>query len=205
MITSTKYKVCRRLGSGVFEKCQTPKFVASEERYYKNKKRGKRRKNVSDYGLQLLEKQKMRFTYGVSERQFSNYVKKATTKQGVLPAEFLYQQLESRLDNVVYRLGIAETRPFARQLVAHGHIDVNGARNSIPSTLLRTGDKISIRDRSKSKLVFAELAERLKKHRTSAWLKMDEKKIEGEVKEKPDLQKEDVAFNVTSVIEYYSR
>ncbi len=205
MISSPKYKVCRRLGTGVFEKCQTPKFAQSEERYFKNKKRGKRRRQVSDYGLQLLEKQKMRFTYGVSEKQFSNYVKEATSKHGVVPTDHLYQQLEARLDNVVYRLGLAGSRPFARQLVSHGHIAVNGKRVTIPSFHVRPGEKITIRDRSKAKPVFSEIADQLAKHKTVAWIHMDPQSLEGEMKSKPELKKEDVGFDITAVIEFYSR
>src|SRR5690606_40724543 len=124
MQTGPKYKICRRLGSHIYEKCQTQKFQLSEARKGKGM-RGGRRRNVSEYGEQLLEKQRVRFTYGLKERQFASYVKKATGTAAV-PAEELYQSLERRLDNVIYRLGLAPSRAYARQLVSHGHITVNG-------------------------------------------------------------------------------
>ena len=115
MIIGAKYKICRRLGSGVFEKCQNQKFSLSEARHEKSK-RGKRRKQISDYGQQLIEKQKIRFSYGISERQLRNYIKEATAMKKITAREGLFQLLESRLDNTLYRLGIAVTRPLARQM-----------------------------------------------------------------------------------------
>ena len=124
MITGKKYKICRRLGDRVYNKCQTPAFSRSVAA----KRAGpmkRRPKPKSEYGTQMLEKQKARFTYNVSEKQFSNYVEKSRETKGVNPAEFLYKSLESRLDNVVHRLGFAPSRAFARQMVSHGHITVN--------------------------------------------------------------------------------
>ena len=117
MIQGPKFKICRRLGPGVHEKCQTQRFVLSVARRGKTKLGAKKPKALSDFGLQLIEKQKIRFSYGISEKQFSNYVKSSTGEKGVSPSEALYEKLESRLDNVIYRLGIAHTRPLARQIV----------------------------------------------------------------------------------------
>ena len=138
-----KYKICRRLGAQVFEKCQTPKFVAAES----NKKggKGKRGKAATNFAIQLLEKQKVRFSYGVSEKQFYNYVKKALVVKKGAPTEKLSESLERRLDNVVYRLGLANSRALARQMVAHGHFVVKGKRVTVPSYNTSVGDVISIR------------------------------------------------------------
>ena len=122
-----KYKIARRLGPAVFEKTQTQKFALSEARHAAGKKRDKRSKALSDFGLQLIEKQRVRFSYGITERQLSNYVEKAIETKGN-PSENLFASLESRLDNVVYRMGIAHTRRLARQMVSHGHFVVYGKR-----------------------------------------------------------------------------
>ena len=136
-MTQKKYKLCRRLGAGIYEKCQTQKFAKSEPMTKKGKKPGGRR---SDYGNQLIEKQKVRFMYGVREKQFGNYVDYAMehAKKGTAPAELLFRQLEERLDNAVYRLGFAHTRALARQMVSHGHFTVNGKKLTIPSYSVKT-------------------------------------------------------------------
>ena len=134
MKVKAKYKVCRRLGPGIYEKCQTEKFALAQSRKQAlSKMGGRRRRNVSQYGLQLMEKQKVRFTYGVNEKQFHNYVKEALRSKDITPAERLYQMLEVRLDNVVFRMGLAPTRQASRQMVSHGHILVNGKRMKVPS------------------------------------------------------------------------
>ena len=124
MIIGPKYKICKRLGGAVFEKCQTQKFTLAEARKKTTKSQGKRPNAMSDYKRQLLEKQKMRYTYGLSERQLSGYVAQSVEKSAH-PGDALMLRLESRLDNVVYRLGLAKTRRLARQMVSHGHILVN--------------------------------------------------------------------------------
>src|SRR3990167_8707281 len=148
MISKPKFKICRRLGPGVYDKCQTSKFRATSS------KRGllgaRRPKAPSEYGAQLIEKQKIRFSYGISERQLSNYVKKASHIRGAGTAEKLYEGLESRLDNVIYRMGLAVSRRAARQMVSHGHFIVNDKRVTIPSYELKSGDIIKIREGSKA-------------------------------------------------------
>src|SRR3989344_3371850 len=129
MLSKPKFKICRRLGSGVYDKCQTTKFSTSSKGGMAS---GKRPKAPSEYGAQLIEKQKIRFSYGISERQLSNYVKKASLMKGA-GAEKLYEELESRLDNVIYRMGLASTRRAARQMVSHGHFIVNDKKVTIPS------------------------------------------------------------------------
>jgi small subunit ribosomal protein S4 len=130
MIIGPKYKICKRLGASVFEKCQTQKFQLAEARAPR-KTRGKRG-GGSDFGAQLLEKQKARFTYGLSESQFSRYVHEAMEQKGDSARGTCFR-LESRLDNVVFRAGFVKTRRAARQLVGHGHVMVNGRRMNIPS------------------------------------------------------------------------
>lgn len=202
MIRKPKYKIGRRLGPGVFEKCQTQKFALSEARHAK--KRIKRRpKALSDYGLQLLEKQKTRYSYGLTEKQFSNYVKDAIKAKDVNAALKLYENLESRLDNTVYRLGIADTRSMARQMVSHGHFTVNGRRVTIPSRRMKTGDIVSIRERSKKSILFSNLDKKLKDFNIPNWLQLDVKKVEAVVKGKP--KKEETFFDLNAVLEFYSR
>src|SRR3989344_5097372 len=124
-----KYKICRRLGVAVFGKCENPKFLLRSAKSTVKKGAGKRKpKQFSEFGLQLLEKQKARFLYGMRERQFANYVKKAANIRGTNPAHELYKMLEARLDNVVFRLGFAKTPALARQMGSHGHITVDGQK-----------------------------------------------------------------------------
>jgi len=198
-----QYKICRRLGARVFSKCENPKFVLSP----KIRSRTKRRQRpLSEFGVQLLEKQKVRYLYGLRERQFSNYVKVATSKKGVNPAQELFKNLESRLDNTVFHLGFAKTRPFARQMISHGHIVVNGRKVTIPSYKVKKGDRISVRPGSGQKALFHDLGERLKEQKCPAWLSLNQKKHEGVVAGAPALDDSSGAlFNLTSVVEFYSR
>lgn len=198
-----KYKIARRLGAGVYEKTQSQKFMLSEQK--RAKARTGRPKRPTDYGLSLIQKQRVRFAYGVSEKQFSNFVKKAfeSAKHGAVPADTLFDLLERRLDNVVYRSGIAKTRAFARQLATHGHITVNGKKLDVPSYSVKKGDIISIREGSKTKPVFAELEATLKNAKAASWLKVDAAKLTVEVVGEP--KNPDAFFNFQAVIEFYSR
>ncbi len=197
-----KYKIGKRLGASVFEKCQTQKFVLSEER--SKKRRGSRPRQLSDFGKQLLEKQKVRYTYGVSEKQLSRYVAEAVeTKTD--PMNKLFQTLEMRLDNVVYRLGIAPTRQFARQMVSHGHIIVGGTRVTVPSYQTSVGEVITVKEGSREKGLFAHLEEYLKNYSTPKWLKFDAKKWEGSITSVPELIAGETAFDLELVLEFYSR
>lgn len=198
-----KYKIARRLGAGVYEKTQSQKFMLSEQR--RSKARTGRPKRPTDYGLSLIQKQRVRFSYGISEKQFTNLVKKAfeSAKYGQVPAETLFVLLEKRLDNVVYRAGIAKTRAFARQLATHGHITVNGKKIDVPSYSVRKGDIISIREGSKTKPVFTALEKTLKSVKAPNWLKIEPSKLTVEVT--GEAKKADPFFNFQSVIEFYSR
>ncbi|MFC1731750.1 30S ribosomal protein S4 [candidate division KSB1 bacterium] len=198
-----RYKIGKRLGASVFEKCQTQKFALSEARS-KKRRTSRRPRQMSDFGKQLLEKQKVRYTYGITEKQLSKYVKAATQS----PAEsknMIFQGLETRLDNITYRLGLAATRRFSRQMVSHGHIMVNGRRVTIPSYKIGMKDVISVRENSKDKGLFIGLEERLKEHSAPKWLSFDAKKLEGKMLTLPELTVADASLDLDLVLEFYSR
>ena len=197
-----KYKIARRLGAGVFDRTQTQRFAVSEARHTKNLK-SKKRKQVSEYGLQLNEKQKIRYTYGVSEKQFSNYVKEAVETKGANAGEMLQRFLEQRLDNIVYRFGLAGTRAAARQMVSHGHFRVNGKRVTVPSYRTVEGDKISVREGSRKSKLFEDVTKKLDKYMYPAWLAFDPAALEGTVKGRPT--KEGSLLDFGRVLEFYSR
>ncbi|HNZ55472.1 MAG TPA: 30S ribosomal protein S4 [Candidatus Paceibacterota bacterium] len=199
-----KYKICRRVGDRVFGKCQTTKFTISGPD--KKRRTGKRPKGApSEYSLQLLEKQKARFTYGVTERQFAKYVAGIKKHEGSNRAISMFKTLETRLDNVIFRLGLAPSRALARQLVSHGHILVNNRRTRVPSTQVRVGDKISIRPQSKNNGVFQNLTEKTKDYTIPEWLSLDLEKGEGVVKGEPIAGKAETTINFELILEFYSR
>jgi len=202
MIIGPKFKIAKRLGAPIFEKTQTQKFALSEARGGRMKKR--RPGQMSDYKRQLIEKQKMRFTYGISEKQLRRYVNEATEKSNQ-PIAMLMTRLESRLDNIVYRLGLAKTRQFSRQMVSHGHITVNGRKLTIPSHKVRVGDVIAVREGSKSTGLFTLLADTHESASVPAWLSFDIKKLEGEIKAEPTYQPTEILFDPTQVFEYYNK
>jgi len=202
MITGPKYKIARRLGAPIFEKTQTQKYALHLER--KGKKRGFS-KPKTEFGLQLNEKQKARFTYGLGERQFSNYVKEALLKKGGNAANTIFEFLELRLDNVIYRLGFSPTRGGARQMVSHGHIAVNGRRVTTPSMRLQIGDKVQITERSTKKPLFADIDAKIKNVTVPSWIKFDAVKKTAEIQGMPVLVKSENMFDLNTVIEFYSR
>ena len=202
MIIGPKYKIARRLGAPIFEKTQTQKYALHLER--KGKKRGFS-KPKSEYGIQMNEKQKARFTYGLSERQFSNYIKEALLKKTGNASQTIFEFLELRLDNVVYRLGLSSTRSGARQMVSHGHILVNGKRVNVPSRRLGPGEKVEIAERSKNKPLFSDLDEKIKNITVPSWLNFDFVKKVAEVKSMPVMVRTENMFDLNAVIEFYSR
>ena len=199
-----RYKIARRLGPGVFEKTQTQKFQLSEARHARGKKSDKRPKALSDYGLQLVEKQRVRFSYGIIERQLANYVAKATETKGANSAEKLFGMLENRLDNVVYRLGLAHTRRLSRQMVSHGHFLVNGKRTMVPSYSVKIGDIITVREGSKKSVLFTDIPKKLQNYSVPKWLSFDAEKLTATVAGTPALELGGL-FNLNTVLEYYSR
>ncbi|HEY4487277.1 MAG TPA: 30S ribosomal protein S4 [Candidatus Paceibacterota bacterium] len=200
LIVKSKYKIAKRLGAGVFDQTQTQKFSLSEAR----SRTKKMRRSGSDYGRQLLEKQRVRFTYGLSEKHLSNYVEKAMHAQN--PSAALHSLLEMRIDNAMYRAGFASTRRAARQMVSHGHIVINGQRTTVPSQALRKGDLISIREGSRRGSLFAGLAEKTDDNTRAVptWLKTDISLLTVEVEGEPAYSGTE-GLDYATVFEFYSR
>jgi len=196
-----KYKIAKRLGAPIFEKTQTAKFALSEARQGRTRKRGGQ---ASDYKKQLTEKQKMRYTFGITEKQLSRYVKESVSKSHQ-PIALLMNRLETRLDNVVYRLGLAKTRRFARQIVSHGHIYVNGRRLNVPSHQVKAGDVITVREGSKLTNLFLNFAEAHDSVSVPNWLTFDVKNMVGTVTGSPVYEATNFMFDPELVLEYYSR
>lgn len=205
MKVGPKYKIAKRLGASVFEKTQTQKFAIAQERGAMTKKRGR---GPTEYGRQLLEKQKVRVTYGLSEKQFSSYVAgamKTHASAELTPVDVLHRSLEMRLDNLVNRLGLAPTRRAARQMVSHGHITVNGRKTSIPSRQIRIGEVIGVREGSRSLPLFENFAERFAEMSLPQWLTWDAKKMEGGVVTMPSTESASPAGDLSTVLSFYSR
>jgi small subunit ribosomal protein S4 len=198
-----KYKIAKRLGAPIFEKTQSQKFELSLARA-SNQRRGRRPGQMSDYKRQLIEKQKLRFTYGVSEKQLRRYVDEAVEKSNQ-PVALLMNRLDSRLDSVIYRMGLAKTRRLARQIASHGHICVNGKKMTIPSHKVKVGDVISVREGSRQTALFNNLKETYEPATVPAWLTFDVKKMEGTLKSDPVYNPAETLFDPEQVMEYYSR
>ncbi len=195
-----KHKLCRLYGEKL---CDSPKCPLTR-RNYPAGQHGANRKHakLSGYGKQLREKQKAKRLYGILERQFSNYVAEASNKTGDT-SKILTTYLESRLDNVVYRCGIASSRAAARQIVAHGHITVNGKKLDIPSYRVKIGEVVAVKDGAKKSKLFESVAEKMSKTEIPAWLGADTKQLSVKVLNAPVL--ENPQFNAKSIIEFYSR
>jgi small subunit ribosomal protein S4 len=196
-----QYKKARYLGAAVFKKTQTQKYAMRAQRKVKTTKR---RGVKSEYGRQMLEKQKARFSYGVSGTQFTNYVKKALQTSGD-NSRNLIRLLEGRLDNAVSRAGFAPSRGAARQMVAHGHLRVNGKKVNIPSYQVQVGDVISIREGSKNKVIFGALGEELKAIQWPSWMTVDAEKREVSVIGEPTTDMTELLFDVKQVLQFYTR
>ncbi|GAB4168779.1 MAG: 30S ribosomal protein S4 [Roseiflexaceae bacterium] len=197
-------KISRRLGIGITEKGQR----MLEKRPFPPGQHGPgaRRRQVSDYGVQLQEKQKARYMYGVLEKQFRRIFEKAQRYPGETGA-YLFILLERRLDNVVYRLGLATTRSQARQLVTHGHIVVNGRKTNIPSYTVRVGDKIAVRPESRSRAYFKNLVDSgdLNKHKVPDWLRFYTSDLSAEIVTLPRREDAEQGINEQLIVEFYSR
>ncbi|MBP7770615.1 MAG: 30S ribosomal protein S4 [Candidatus Pacebacteria bacterium] len=202
MIIGPKYKICKRLGSSVFEKCQTQKFQLAEARAPRKTKG--RRGGASDFGAQLLEKQKARFTYGLSESQFSRYVHEAMESKGAA-AGLLLNRLEARLDNVVYRAGFVKTRRAARQLVGHGHVHVNGRRLNVPSYKAEVGDVVSIRTESRPSALFANRTDVMAETKAPAWIQFEDNGFAAKIAAVPGVEETSAPFSAATIIQFYSR
>lgn len=195
-----KHKLCRKYGQKL---CDSPKCPVTKRNYPAgvhgpNKKPRKQ----SVYGKQLFEKQKAKQLYGLLERQFANYVAEASKKTGDTE-KFLVNYLESRLDNVIYRMGLASSRRAGRQLVSHGHVLVNGKKVDIPSYRVRVGEEVALSEKSKKSPLFDKIAEKLSKVEAPGWLGLDPKKALAKVLNAPTA--DDPGYDAKSIIEFYSR
>lgn len=203
-------KLCRREGEKLFLKgsrCMTPK-CSYERRSYPPGQHGRekqfRRGRASDYLVQLREKQKARRIYGLMEKQFSRYFKRAAQRSGLTGSNLLIL-LESRLDNVVYRLGMADSRAHARQLVSHGHFMLNGRKTNVPSAIVSPGDEISVRPESSQRNYFKALRQDIDDRQVPRWLSLNGDALTGKVMNLAAREDIDVSLNEQLIVEYYSR
>ena len=204
--TESVCRLCRREGAKLFLKgsrCYSKK-CSFERRPTPPGQHGVRRRKVGEYGLQLREKQKVRKTYGVLERQFRNYFISAENRPGVT-GENLLRSLELRFDNVVYRAGFAPSRAAARQLVNHGHFAVNGTPTNIPSYRMRPGDRVEVRESSRAREAFKVIKETIRSHQAPDWLALDAAKLAGSVASVPRRDQMPLDLSEQLVVEYYSR
>jgi small subunit ribosomal protein S4 len=205
--TGAVCRQCRREGIKLYlkgERCYTEKCAIDRRSYAPGQHGQRRRGKISEYGLQLREKQKARRVYGVMESQFRKYFREADRRKGIT-GENLLQILESRLDNIVYRMGFALSRPEARQLVRHGHFTVNGRKVTIPSYLVRPGDVVAVRESSRDKGRFKELAELTRNQGTMEWLEVDSENLTGKVIRLPNREEIDIPISEHLIVELYSR
>ncbi|PIR44834.1 MAG: 30S ribosomal protein S4 [Candidatus Vogelbacteria bacterium CG10_big_fil_rev_8_21_14_0_10_51_16] len=203
MIRKPQYKTARKFGEAIFPKTQTQKFAVRMGR--KSIKRGRRRSQKTEYGEQLLAKQRVKLTYGVLEKQFARYVSEARERDRLNPVANLFTRLETRLDNVVFRTGLAPSRAAARQMVGHGHIVVNGHKVSTPSYNVEMGDTIELHNSSKQKTQFQEISQRLKNNKAPVWLQVNNEKVLAMIASIPTNHKEEPSLNFEAVLELYSR
>jgi small subunit ribosomal protein S4 len=190
------FKTARRLGAPIYEKTQTQKYAAWEQSKPRARGRGPR----TDFAKQMLEKQKARLMYGITEKQFRGYVEKAM--KGEKPGQQLFALLESRLDNIVYRCGIAPTRRAARQMVSHGHFTVNGKKTTVPSHHLSKDDSFVVREGSKQKKHINEQEQ----HQTApAWITYEHDKKIGTISGTPSTASHELLFDLDAIIEFYNR
>ena len=199
-------RLCRREGVKLYlkgDRCFTEK-CAIDRRAYAPGQHGQGRKKVSEYGTQLREKQKARRIYGVLEKQFENYFDKADRQSGIT-GENLIRLLERRLDNVAYRLGFGASRSQARQLVRHNHFTLNGHKANIPSMLVKVGDIIQVKEKSKESASFQEIKENLAQKNPPAWLEIDKEQLTAKVIALPTKEQLDVPIQEHLIVELYSR
>jgi small subunit ribosomal protein S4 len=204
--TGSVCRLCRREGAKLFLKgtrCYTKK-CSFERRPTPPGQHGVRRRKMGDFGIQLREKQKVRRVYGVLERQFRNYFNDAEDREGIT-GENLLRSLETRLDNVVFRLGFGASRAQARQLVAHGHFAVNGVPTNIPSYRLKPGDRVEVRENRRSREAFKVVRETLKSHTAPEWLSLDAANLTGTISSLPRRDQMPLDLSEQLVVEYYSR
>ncbi len=199
-------RICRRENARLYlkgDRCYSDK-CSFERRSYPPGQHGQRRTKISDYGHQLREKQKVKRLYGLLEKQFRSYVEKAEGQKGITGTNLLVL-LERRLDNIVYRLGFAASRNQARQLVLHNHFRVNGQKVNIPSFLVKLGDTVTLKEKSRTKAVILESLETVARRGVPGWLELDKDQFTGSIKAYP--QREDLTMPIQEqlIVELYSR
>jgi small subunit ribosomal protein S4 len=204
--TESVCRICRREGQKLFlkgDRCYSDK-CAVDRRAYAPGQHGQGRRKLSEYGTQLREKQKVRRAYGILEGQFAHYFEMANKKEGVT-GENLLTILESRLDNVVYRLGLAVSRPEARQLVSHAHFTVNGKKVNIPSYLVKPGDVIAVKEGSRKSAKFDAILASTESKNVPKWLDMNRDTLEGKVIAYAEREDIDMDIAEHMIVEYYSK
>lgn len=207
-VNNSDCKKCRRAGEKLFlkgDRCNSPKCALVKRNFPPGSDGSTRMQKLTPYGMQLKEKQKTKRIYGLREKQFRNYFDEAFKKVGNT-GELLFAMLESRLDNTAFRLGFAASRSKARQIVSHGHIQVNGKKVDIPSYRVKMGDMISIREKSLKMPVFAELSQSLEnKDMSVPWLALDIKQLEGKIAGVPKLGDVEMNIDWQTIVEFYSK
>ncbi len=204
--TGAVCRLCRREKDKLYlkgDRCYSDKCGVVRHAYAPGE-HGQARQKFSEYGQQLREKQKARRIYGVMEKQFRRYFKEADRRKGVT-GEVLLQLLESRLDNIVFRMGMARSRNEARQLINHGHFEVNGRKVDIPSYLVKPGDLVAVRENRKNKAVFKEIVETREQQELVDWLEADYEKLQGRALRIPQRDEIDVPLTEHLIVELYSR
>ena len=207
---NNKCKICRRLGAKLFlkgDRCLSPKCSMVKKPYSPGEKGKKRRRPLSEYGKELSEKQKLRNWYNLKEKQFRRYVKEVLEKRGKVEdaGALLIEKLESRLDNVVFRMGFASSRSQARQIISHGHFLINEKKVNIPSFHLRKGDKIALHSVSRKKTIYNELPTTLKKYKPPSWIELNVEKMEAKIIAEPTLEEAAPPAEISAIFEFYSR
>ncbi len=206
MLLEKKCKIERALGEKLFlksERCSGPKCGVLRRPYKPGFHKDKNKKGVTDYGRQLSNKQKLRFSYIISESQLQKYFDSVKNKNNA--PDLLLKKLESRLDNVVFRLGLADSRIKARQLISHGHILVNKKKFNVSSYEVKIGDEVSIKETSKSKIINEDFKLKIKKYKTPDWLSLNPDELKGIFKAQPIIDELKNNFDLQSIIEYYSK
>ncbi len=207
---NSKCKICRRLGVKLFlkgERCLSQKCPMVKRPYPPGQKRKRKPALLSEYGKELREKQKLKNWYNLKEAQLKKYVKEVLKSRGKVedPVSLLVELLESRLDNVVFRLGFAVSRSQAQQLISHNYFLVNGRATNIPSYQVKKDDIISLKPQKLKKNIFQDLSLKLKKQKVPSWLKLDIEKLEGKVIARPSFEEAAPPVEISSIFEYYSR
>lgn len=210
IMKNSKCKICRRLGVKLFlkgDKCLSPKCPMVKRPYPPGQKRKRKTRAFSEYAKELREKQKLKNWYNLTEKQFRNYVKEVLAKrQRTADAgTLLVKKLESRLDNVVFRMGFASSRSQIRQAISHGHFLVNNKKVNIPSFEVKKGDRILINPNSRKKAIFQDISTTLKKHKYPSWIEFDIEKLEGKIVAEPSLDEALPPAEISSIFEFYSR